>query len=180
MSNIYDDLRTIEQAEPFFEDAPAPRHLLVPLVIDNKLKGRTHGAELAASWQVLEWWRLQTAYTYLQMDMELKQGSQDHFATTWDQENPNHLLHLRSAADLPGGLGLDVSARYVDKLPILNVGRYLAADIRLGWRPTDQVELFVVGQHLLAGSHPEFRRQLVISLPGAVEAGLYGGLTWKF
>ena len=65
-------------------------------------------------------------------------------------------------------------------LPILNVGRYLAADIRLGWRPTDQVELFVVGQHLLAGLHPEFRRQLVISLPGEVKAELYGGLTWKF
>ena len=180
--NVYDDLRTGELELPPWEmeETPAPAHLLAPVITDNKLHGITYGLEAVANWQALDTWRLHAAYTYLQMDMELDEGSLDPAATTWDEENPNHQVTVRSSWDALNGLSLDAALRYMDELPILDTDRYLAADVRLGWHPIEQGELFLVGQHLLAGPHMEFPRQNVISLPGQVRSGVYGGMSWQF
>ena len=178
--NAYDDLRTNETGQPFMRFDPAPAHLFVPIVVGNKLHGITYGFEAAASWQALDWWRLHAAYTYLQMDMELDAGSTDPVATTWDEENPNHQLVLRSAWEASKRLSLDATVRYMDELPILETDSYLTLDARLGWRPVDEVELFLVGRHLLDSRHLEFPRQMVIVLPGTVGREMYGGVNWEF
>lgn len=178
--NTYDNLRTNELRQPFFRDDPQPRHLFVPLVVDNNLHGTTYGLEAAVLWQATDRWRLQAAYTYLQMDMELDAGSTDLAATTWDEENPNHQLALRSAWELRSGLSLDTALRYVDELPILGVDRYLTLDARLGWRPVDRVEVFAVGRHLLDSPRLEFPRQMVIVLPGTVARELQAGVSYRF
>ena len=178
--NFYDNLRTSELKSAELEETPPPLHYLVPVLTQNKLHGVTHGLEATASWQALPRWSLHAAYTYLQMDMELDEGSNDPVATTWDEENPNHQLVLRSAWDVSDRLGLDITARYMDDLPILDADSYLTLDARLGWRPVASAELFLVGQHLLDSPHLEFPRQTVVLLPGTVRRGVYGGLTWRF
>jgi len=180
--NRYEDLRTGEMdlSDRRMEETPAPPHWLIPVITDNKLHGITYGIETTASWQALDNWRLRAAHTYLQMDMELDEGGRDPQATTWDEENPNHQLTVRSSWDATAGVSLDMALRYMDELPILRTDRYLAADMRLGWYPIDECELYLVGQHLLAGPHLEFPRQNVISLPGQVRPGVYGGVSWQF
>lgn len=178
--NTYDNLRTNELRQPFFRTDPEPRHLFVPLVVDNNLHGTTHGLEVAASWQAMARWRLQMAYTYLHMDMELDAGSTDLVATTWDEENPSHQVTLRSGWEPRADLSLDATLRYVDELPILEADRYLTLDARLGWSPVDRAELFLVGRHLLDSPHLEFPRQMVIVLPGTVAGEVRAGLSYRF
>ena len=178
--NLYDDLRTNELGTPFTETAADSIRQIFPLVVDNKLHGSTRGVEVATSWQLRPYWQLRGAYTYLRMDMELDDGGRDPLATTWDEENPNHWVSLRSVMDLPHRLSLDLHLRYMDELPILEIDRYTTLDARLGWRAAEQVEVFVVGQHLLSSPHLEFTRQNVVNLTGGVHAGVYGGLAFHF
>ncbi len=63
--NDYDKLRTAEMGAPFLEGTPP--NLIVPLYVDNEMKGQTYGAELALEVRPRPWWRLKGAYTYLQM-----------------------------------------------------------------------------------------------------------------
>jgi outer membrane receptor for ferrienterochelin and colicin len=52
--NVYDDLRTGELGTPLFEALPAPHF---NLTARNNMSGETYGAELAAKWQMVDWWR---------------------------------------------------------------------------------------------------------------------------
>jgi iron complex outermembrane recepter protein len=47
--NIYDDLATSEPGTPFLENSPSPRHLIIPLVASNLMRGETHGIEMPIS-----------------------------------------------------------------------------------------------------------------------------------
>ena len=176
--NFYNDLHTSEPGTVFAEGEAGAEHVVLPLLVDNKLHGTTRGVEVAANWQVRPKWQLRGAYTYLHMDMELDADGRDPLATTWDVENPKHWVSLRSAVDLTRRIGLDLHLRYMDELPVLEIDRYLTLDARLGWRASERLEVFVVGQHLLTSPHMEFTRQNVVNLTGEVRAGLYGGLNF--
>ena len=178
--NIYDDLRSTEPALPFRRETPSPPHLVIPLVAANKLSARTSGVELAVDWQALAWWRLRSAYTFLYMELELEADSSDRDMLTVPQENPEHQLNLRSSMKLFSWMDFDMALRYVDDRPVLDIDRYLALDVRLGWQLLDGLECTLAGQHLLSPPHLEFTRQVNINLPGQVKAGFYSALTWKF
>ena len=54
----------------------------------------------------------------------------------------------------------------MDNLPSHDVPSYVELDLRLGWWPSDEVELSLVGRNLLHESHPEFTRFGKRQLPG--------------
>ena len=178
--NRYGSLFTNELDLQSFEILSPPSHLVVPIRIDNKAKGKTYGVELAADWQVRDTWRLRTAYTYFQMDLEVAEDSFDTVTETFAGENPIHQLSVRSYQDLSAILRLDVTGRYVDDLPRLDIGHYLTFDIHLGWHPSNGLELSLVGQNLLDSPHPEFTALPFGVLPSEVQAGIYSALAWRF
>jgi iron complex outermembrane receptor protein len=79
-----------------------------------------------------------------------------------------------SFINLPANLQLDGVFRYVDNLPSQNVGRYFNLDLRLGWQPTKNVELSLVGQNLLEGHHAEW------SGGTEIQRGVYTKVTWRW
>ena len=185
--NVYDKLRTIELGTPFLETSPSPPHLIVPAVMDNKMYGETYGVELAADWRMLDWWRLRAVYTYLQMQLDLDGDSRDTFSESAEGVSPHHQLSLCSSMDLGSDLEFDLGVRYVDNLPSLDVGSYFTLDARLGWNPSENLEVSVVGQNLLDHHHPEFATPSGlnlptkgVTLPAEVERGVYGKITWCF
>ena len=185
--DVYDKLRTFELGTPFLETSPAPEHLIVPAIMDNKMGGETFGVELTADWRVLDRWRLRVAYTYLQMQLYLDEDSEDTFSEDVEEASPRHQLSLRSSMDLAGSLELDMEARYVDDLPSFNVRSYFNIEIRLGWNPVEHLEVSVVGQNLLDNHHAEFATPAGLNLPAGgvtfpteVERGVYGAIRWRF
>jgi len=91
------------------------------------------------------------------------------------------LLHLAFTFFRGRGLELDVIGRYVDHLPMLNTPSYFVMDVRLGWRPNRNLEMAVVGRHLLDRAHPEYGHDLLLGdLRTEVEREVFGSVTWRY
>ena len=59
----------------------------------------------------------------------------------------------------------DTALYFVDDLPAFNVPSYTRFDVRLGWHPSDNLELVLGLQNLQQAEHPEFRSTEVIVVP---------------
>jgi iron complex outermembrane receptor protein len=177
--NDYERLRTTRTGAPYLEPAPGPPHLVVPARIGNDMQGEAWGAELAADWRASKRWRWSAAYSYLEVRLDLLPGA-DAMSLVAEGDTPRHQFHLRSSVDLGRGLELDLAARYVDELPALAVDGYASLDLRLGWKPRQGLELSLVGQDLLDGSHAEFSPEVIPTHATAAQRGFYGRLEWRF
>ncbi len=155
--NDYSSLRSLEPGMPFFETEPAPPHMVVPLIFASSQRAQAFGFELAADWRIRDDWRLQGQYSYLDVNTELPQDSSSNSNSAGN--SPRHQIGLRSSLTLRHDLDLDITVRYVDKLPLLKVAAYTALDARLAWRPHKDVELSLVGQNLFDNQHAEFGDQ---------------------
>jgi len=179
--NIYDNLLTLEPGTLYLETADGSPHFVLPIIVANKMDGKTYGMELTLDWHPLHWWRVQGAYTWLQMQLHPDEDSGDTFSEKAEDESPHHQVSLRSLMNLTKNLELDVWARYVDELSGQGVDRYVTLDCRLGWEPVRNLELSIVGQNLLDSQHSEFNEELFVnSLSTEIERGVYGRITMRF
>jgi len=156
----------------------------LPLVFANDLEGKTYGAELTSTFQVLEWWRLTAGYTLLKEDIRVRPGRFDFNKALNETSDPDHQASLRSAMTWSNGLQLDVAVRWVDTLhnnvvgTVGTVPSYTEADVRLAWKVNDNLELSAVAQNLLHDHHAEF------GTPGPtrveIQRSFYGRVTCRF
>ncbi len=181
--NSYNDLRTVapRAALPFPETDPLPPHLVVAADAGNMMEGETYGAELFADWWPLDGWRLRGGYSYFEINLDLPASAPaGTLGLGADGASPSHQFYLRSHADLPYDLELDANFRWVDELPSIGVNDYGTMDLRLGWKPREDLELSLVGQNLLEDKHVEFGPSEFFQIsPGAVQRGFYGKLVWR-
>jgi iron complex outermembrane receptor protein len=166
--NDYDHLRSVEQA-----NAPAP----LPLVISNRQRGTSHGAELTADYVVTDWWRLRSGYTALRLHIEPKPGSTDRTFGSAESHDPNQEWFVRQSLDLPAHVALDLALRAVGQIVNQTVPAYRELDGRLAWLAAPALECSLVGQNLLHRHHSEFG---VPATRNDVERSVYGKLTWRF
>lgn len=118
-----------------------------PITVVNSGNGHTYGFELAANYQIAPAWSLSGAYSFLRMDLD-GDGSEG--------ESPRNQFYAMSSWDICDDVELDVIARYVDQLSGFPVDSYFTADVRVGWHLTPNMELSLIGRHLLDAEHPEF------------------------
>ena len=176
--NRYEDLRTNELGLPILTEDPSPRHLLIPVRIDNKASGTTLGWEGMADWQRWQRWRLRAAYSFLRMRLHVAPSSTDAITETYAREVPSHQFSLRSSLDLTDRLALDANGRYVSRLPALEIPSYRTLDLRLGISLSEELKLSLMGRNLLDSPHPEFLSTAASTLPTAVEASFHAALSW--
>jgi iron complex outermembrane receptor protein len=135
---------------------------------------------------MLDWWRWQTTYTWLHAQLHIDDPNNT-IPEIQPGGSPQQEFSVRSLMDLPHQVQLDATLRYVDSLTItpvtsttvLHVPQYFSLDLRLGWKPTKNLELSVVGQDLLNGEHLEFAPTLQ-SQTTDVGRSVYGKITWTF
>jgi len=188
--NDYDNLRSPEGETVLVHDFMGQYPYAEQQIrFDNELKGKTYGFELAAVWQAADWWRWDLAYSYLRIDIDTHNKTEE----IHNNDGPQHQVSLRSAVNLSKDLDLNLCLRYVDDVKALNamtinattisrteIDGYLTLDIGLAWRPDDNVEIALVGQNLLDNKHPEYVQEIFTPLPTEVERGVYGKITWRF
>lgn len=175
--NMYNNLRSLEAGDPILI---AP-FTVIPLTSGNKIDGDTYGFELAADYQVRKWWRLQAAYTFLQMDLSTDRDSRDPLtAHTVMGSNPHNQFSLRSWLDLPYKMEFDLWLRYVGDLPSINIGAYTTLDARLAWRPHKNIEVSIVGQNLLDQGHAEAISDFVPTIESLIQRSVYGKVVLRF
>lgn len=127
------------------------------LFFDNGMEGRVSGAELWGAYQALPNWRLKAGLSRLWQDLRLKPGSNDAAAVrNAEGANPDLQWQLRSSLDLGHQTEFDAGVRHVSALSSPAVPAYTAVDLRLAWRPRQDLELSVSGQNLFDAGHGEF------------------------
>ena len=157
------------------ETTPAPDHSVIPFTIGNGGGGTTYGFELSADYRPVTWWYVRASYAFLKNDFETPQGG-----SSLNGDTPEQQFTLENRLNLRHNVEVDVILRYVDQLPDLNIDDYVTVDLRLAWRPTEDLELAVVGRNLLEQEHSEFVPTIIFTAPTAVERSVYGKITWRF
>jgi iron complex outermembrane recepter protein len=178
--NIYDKLLTVEPSLPILVDSPASPYLLAPAIVDNRMGGRTYGAELSVDFQLREGFRLRSGYTLLKMKIDLDEDSAYEAGVEWEGVSPQHQFSLRPSLSLPRGLELDLWGRYVGDLPDARIDGYFDLDARLGWQVSEGLEIDLVAQDLLEKQRTEFLAPHSPTLNSQTQRGAYGTLRWKF
>ncbi len=111
--------------------------------------GRTWGAEVNASAQVTDAWRLEAAYSWLRVAID---GPVYQFE---ENSSPRHMAQLRSYLDLGERLELDGALYHVDRIPQLGVPPYTRMDLGLSWQSGEHTRISLWGQNLLDAAHVE-------------------------
>jgi len=181
IATFYNDYERLLSGEPGpLIYSPLLPYIIFPFKANNKMSGITYGVELSADWDMLDWWRFQASYTRLMLDYKMDSNSFDFASESFEEETPHHLFSLRSSMDLPHDLELDLWLRFVDKLPGQHVDSYTTLDLRLGWKPTQNMELSLVGQNLLERKHAEFRQEVLEVQQTEIERSVYGKIKYTF
>jgi len=172
--NRYDKIRSIGPAS----GAPAP------LYIQNNVEGHTHGLELDSTCEINPGWRVRAGYSLLVESIRVKPGRFDLNNGLNETADPRNQFSLRSSWDLPRRLELDAGLRWVDELRVNNGGApafvpsYWEMDVRLAWRPVEDLEFSLVGQNLLHDQHREY------GAPGPtreeIERSVYVKVAWRY
>ena len=95
------------------------------------------------------------------------------------------MVSIRSELSPWDNVTLDLWFRYIDRAKIFSfpdathIQGYANFDLRVSWKPKNNLELSITGQNLLNSSHVEHGREYSAS-PTTVERGVYGKLNWRF
>jgi len=179
--NDYHHQETIEPAAPFFENTPAPPHLVMPITYENLMHGEAHGIEFAANWKVTNRWTLSPGYGFERLHMRVAPTSQDTTsAAEAEGSTPAHAAQLRSHLDLSHGFAWDSSAYFVDRLVAIGVPSYTRLDTQLSWQFAERASLSLVGQNLLQDHHAEFVDDTESARTTLIKRSAYAKLSWRF
>jgi iron complex outermembrane receptor protein len=135
--NVYDDLRTVSVTPVTF----------LPLHLTNNGEATTWGVEAWGSYDVSPTWRLSAGVSTLTKDYDPAVTLDDLSGLISIGDDPDYQVLLRSQHDLTDSVDLDVRLRAVGALAA--VEEHVEADVRLGWRLTDTLELSLTGQNLI-------------------------------
>ena len=173
--NQYSNLRSGEKGTPDTLTMPISQ----PHIVSNHFSGHSYGFEIAAVWQMLDWWRWDANYSLLKTEYA-QSDAVDQLGLT-----PQQQISIHSALSPRKDINLDLFFRYIDKntastaFGITHIKAYVSMDIRLAWRPVSSIELSLVGQNLLAEKHLEHSQEL-LTTSTEIDRGMYGKLTWSF
>ena len=174
--NRYHDLQTNELGPADLSRTPPE----LPLLVGNLARASSHGLELGVDWQARANWWLRGSYTYLSLDIELKEGSVDVTTEWYEGESPTHQLGVRAMGDLAHDVELDVVARLVGRIDHHDIDRYATVDLRLSMPVAGDARLVVAGQNLLQDEHREMASSTSGTVHTAVQRGAYAALEWAF
>jgi iron complex outermembrane recepter protein len=155
--NTYDNLVSREMGSPTF--APYP---IIPLNFANLMEGRAYGVEVAGNWQASSNLRFHGSYSWLKMELRAKPGGQGVVGFGAANSSPEHMVQLHALHNLGNNLELDAGLYFNGELSFettkgtVRVDKHTRFDLRLGWRPTSNVEVNLVGRNLLEKRHAEY------------------------
>lgn len=175
--DVYKDLVGLAAGQPFLELTPTPPHMVIPSTLSNNAKARTKGLEFSGTYQPLAWWRISTAYSWLEIREHAPAGSGN---LMQPGDSPRHQFNLRSYWSLPLDLEFDTAAFYNGALSAQAVPGCVRFDTRLGWHPNKHLAFSLALQNLLHPRHPEFVQTYDVQGPAQVGRRVQGGITWHF
>ena len=131
----------------------------------NLDKARSYGGEFSVEWHPRSWWKLQAAYSHLQVKgVHTGDLLGDTQVVAFENSAPRHQFSLDNHFSLAHNLNLNVRLRYnsetahytLNSQELTRLAPYTGLDMRLAWKPLRNTELSLQGRNLLKDRHTEF------------------------
>lgn len=131
----------------------------LPVVLDNGETAETYGVETSVKYFLTKDVRFFGTYSYLHVRTHAP--SDEVFSPALGPEveetcAPNNQASVGTSLNMPWNTTFDAQLRYVGGLKALAIPDYVAVDMRLGWKPTKNWEVSLVGLDLFDAYHYEF------------------------
>ncbi len=180
--NQYDHLNSLEPQEAFLGSPPYSNDsaVIVPLHFENRLGASSYGLEASLKVQPLEPVHISATYSFL--DVSTKQGDSLDFAQPllYRSNSPRNQATLHTSIDISDKTALNSVLRAVGPLGFGEVPGYFEMDLKLAFKLSKQLEIALVGQNLLNGSHLE-NVTPIFGLPRTeIERDIFGMVTVRF
>ncbi len=164
--------------EPVMDATGIPEYLFIANTLNNGPGSTVTGVETSLRWDPARWWMLHVGYTYLHIKNSIDGLSSNELDLNVYSQYPSQQVIAFSQFNLPRRVEFDLFASLVDHLQASGVPGYTKLDVRLGWKPTDHLELSAAVLDLLEESHAEF--QPWASDAKEINRRYYGKLTWTY
>jgi len=159
--NNYNDLSSTEIAMPFIQNGIVHQEL----PFGNQFKGHSYGLEALAETQVLENLKLTWMYSFLDEHLSPKGVTADDSFDVESTSSPKHQISIRSLYQPHQDWDLDFWLRYTANIGngvgtsatsnAISIPSILAADLRVAYRPNDNLELSMVAKNIFDRRHIE-------------------------
>jgi iron complex outermembrane receptor protein len=158
--NNYNDVETNENLAPVAHAG----YTEYPEQWANNLFGKSFGAEVAASWNVVPGWKMTATYSWLKLKMRANSRSNDtSTAFGFNTGTPTNHFGVRSSYALKKNLDFNVLAQYTGPMPSGLGGdsapalpSYCHVDSNLQWHVEESIRIDVGGQDLLYPRRAEY------------------------
>jgi iron complex outermembrane receptor protein len=187
--NVYQRLQSAEIGTPsvVLPTATSPYYLQIPTTAGNQRYGESYGGELSATWTANRRWKLTGGYDTIFIHTRPYGAGQSIDTFRVEQTTPRNQFVVRSNFDVTRKIQLDTSLFFNGALLVgqsiaptpLPIPKILRGDIRLGWRPTERLEISAGVQDVFDAQHLEFLSSR-FPQPLEVRRNVYGAVRWQF
>ncbi len=174
--NNYDDLRTAADPESTVIVDDEGTYIELLGIANNDLEGVTYGFEAAMEWQVRDNWKLIGAYSYMEMDFDFS-GQLEEFLNSF---YARHQGSLQSRLNLPNNVETDFWLTYTDEIAVQEQPEIWDLSLRLGWQPTSQWQLDLVGQNLLHRHKKQLTSEVISMVSTEIERSVFLRMSYHF
>jgi iron complex outermembrane receptor protein len=184
--NNYGSLESITSSQPVYVPAQGglPGYLELLSVLGDDAHGRTFGGDLSVAWTVNSRWKLSGGYSGLHLRAGPDTGVNAKVLLL-SNGDPSHQFQIHSALDVTrkwqvdGGLYYTSSSVSTVRGGMLEIPSHTRGDLRIGWRPTERVEISAGVQDAFSPLHLELVSSRFYQ-PLEVRRNIYGAVRWQF
>jgi iron complex outermembrane receptor protein len=154
------------------------------LSFDNRTEARVYGAEVEATWQVMNDWRVTGSWTGQRVQERGLRRNEG-----MEGDTPRHQMQIHSYLNVTDRIELDLGVHYMGRRAFVSdfgsyrIGSHWRTDLRLGWKPCARMEVAVGVQDLFDRRHSEFRGEYVWPAEiqqVEIQRNVYGQVRWTF
>ncbi|MBB35776.1 MAG: hypothetical protein CME88_10175 [Hirschia sp.] len=188
---VYEKLILVESGSlaPVYTQYPDgnvyPTSLEYILTITNTSRGgRLSGLEASYTRDITDHWSMALAGDWRDNDLKYLQinpsGQPDPDNRISYGDSPGWQLSLRNDFELSSSIDASIWLRHVPELDLQRAPAYTDLDLRVSWRPSDTLEVSLVGENLLEDKRLEMYSAVYPSPKGYVERRLVAKLGLRF
>jgi iron complex outermembrane recepter protein len=176
---------TLEPTADFSVSPPIlPTNLSQPFLYDDQGEATTEGMEISINWRATDNWHLQYSGSYLDFDSESTgealPAEFDLGQLSISEDTPTVQHSLRSLYNINDKVSVDLWLYHYGEMKSSQVDAFTSANLRVEWRPTDQLSLAIVGKNLLDSGRSEFYREVFFTDRFKIERNYFLELQWNF
>ena len=181
--NNYSSLRDQKVLTPYVVTSPT-LSLVIPIIYTNDIAARSHGVEVAASWNPARSLHLQGSYTWMNASRYLADGTLPAYRDMWSA--PTNTVSIRSTWAIAHRWTLNSSVYSVSRLQresptgLPPTKQFVRLDTHLSFRLSESLQLTGGVNNILQKQHPEFDPQDGYTVRSQIPRSAFVKAMWTF